>query len=281
MRANNPTPFDKVLAGIPNPAPEAAEDYRGEDGILYCGKCHTPKEARIDGMGLVPVMCKCVESEQEERDSAQKAAQFRADMNARWDADGICDRTFLSCSFSMDDGKTDRKIVDLCMKYVERWEVMQAENLGILFYGSVGTGKTYLMNCIAHAVYDRQIPVCVTSLPRFLNQIWGNSERQALIDRIAAYPLLCIDDFGVEHHSEYKDELIFGLLDARAKRALPLIVTTNLTLDELKDLNAPQNLRRFYDRITEMCPVPLRLAGVSRRASIAEAKTKRAREMLR
>ena len=22
-----------------------AEDYTGEDGLLYCGKCHTPKEA--------------------------------------------------------------------------------------------------------------------------------------------------------------------------------------------------------------------------------------------
>ena len=21
------------------------EDYTGEDGLLYCGKCHTPKEA--------------------------------------------------------------------------------------------------------------------------------------------------------------------------------------------------------------------------------------------
>ena len=278
---NKQTVFEAVLTGIPNPAPEAVEDYRGEDGILYCGKCHTPREARIDGIArLVPVMCKCVESAQEERDSAQKTTQFRADMNARWDADGICDRTFLSCSFSMDDGKTDPAKVNVCRKYVSSWDEMQAENLGILFFGNVGTGKSFLMNCIAHALYDRQVPVCVTSLPRFLNQIWNASDRQGLIDRIAAYPLLCIDDFGVEQHSDYKDELIFGLLDARSKRALPLIVTTNLTLDELTDPNAPQNLRRFYDRITEMCPVHLRLAGVSRRASIAEAKTNRAREML-
>lgn len=181
----------------------------------------------------------------------------------------------------MDDGKTDQKTVRACQKFVENWEAVKAENIGIVLYGSVGTGKSFLMNCIAHALYDRQVPVCVTSLHKFLNQIWGDSQRQALIDRIAAYPLLCIDDFGVEQHSDYKDELIFGLLDARAKRALPLIVTTNLTLDELKDPNAPQNLRRFYDRITEMCAVPLRLAGVSRRTSIAEAKMKRARELLR
>ena len=29
-----------MTAATPEP-----EDYTGEDGLLYCGKCHTPKEA--------------------------------------------------------------------------------------------------------------------------------------------------------------------------------------------------------------------------------------------
>ena len=43
-----------------------AEDYTGEDGLLYCGKCHTPKEAYFSketaqwlGHDRHPAECDC------------------------------------------------------------------------------------------------------------------------------------------------------------------------------------------------------------------------------
>ena len=48
-------------------------DYIGEDGLLYCGKCHTKKQVRLtlpDGKIITPMcLCKC---ESEERDRREK-----------------------------------------------------------------------------------------------------------------------------------------------------------------------------------------------------------------
>ena len=51
------------------------EDYTGEDGLLYCGRCHTPKEAFF-AKGLVlrgknkhPVECSCQRTEREKQEA--------------------------------------------------------------------------------------------------------------------------------------------------------------------------------------------------------------------
>ena len=48
-------------------------DYTGPDGLLYCGKCHTPKECRVNGK-TYPVICQCRKAERErvEREQAVK-----------------------------------------------------------------------------------------------------------------------------------------------------------------------------------------------------------------
>ena len=39
----------------------------------------------------------------------------------------------------------------------ESWETMQAENIGYLFWGGVGTGKSYLAACIANALMEKEV----------------------------------------------------------------------------------------------------------------------------
>ena len=43
------------------------------------------------------------------------------------------------------------------------WEEMQAENIGCLFWGNVGNGKSYLAGCIAHALMEKEVPVYMTN----------------------------------------------------------------------------------------------------------------------
>ena len=58
---------------------ERAGDYHGEDGLLYCGRCRTRKEHRLEldtdppKVVTVPVMCKC----EEERQEAQRSDVFQ------------------------------------------------------------------------------------------------------------------------------------------------------------------------------------------------------------
>ena len=43
--------------------------------------------------------------------------------------------------------------------YVENWEKAKAENIGFLFWGGVGTGKSYLAGCIANALMEQEVSV--------------------------------------------------------------------------------------------------------------------------
>lgn len=254
-------------------------DY-SENGLLMCHRCHEPKQARvsIDGKDvLVPVLCRC----QSEAEAMQKedaaAKRFRGMMKQLWE-DSISCPDALRYTFQEDDGK-DAKISNACKRYVERWEEMSADNIGILFHGTVGTGKTFFASCIGNGLLKKRVSVAATNFPRLLNLLHGAQEKQKLLDRLRLYSLLIVDDLGVERDSGFAMEQVFNVIDARAVSGLPLIVTTNLTLDEL-ERPASMQAARIYDRVLELCPVRFKLTGESRRHGNAEERKRKARELL-
>lgn len=48
-------------------------------------------------------------------------------------------------------------------RYVEQWQTMRTENIGLLFWGGVGTGKSFLAGCIANALMEQEVPVLITN----------------------------------------------------------------------------------------------------------------------
>ena len=274
----------EVISGLMK-AEEAPGDYTGDDGLLYCGKCHTPKQKRLSinpatrekKETLVRTSCRCqMEADEAEKQRA-KQERFKQDMERRRE-DGISCPDGLRCTFAQDD-RAEPKVSDACRRYVECWEDMRSENIGILFHGPVGTGKSFYASCIGNGLLDRQVPVAATNFPRLLNLLQGTQERQKLLDRLAIYKLLILDDLGVERDSPYAAEQIFNVIDARASSRLPVIVTTNLTL---KELECPSSMQyaRIYNRVLEMCPIQIRLAGESRRRGNAEVRKQLAQKIL-
>ena len=86
-----------------------------------------------------------------------------------------------------------------------------------------------------------------------LNDLAASFEgRNEYISRLCRYPLLILDDFGMERGTEYGLEQVFNVIDSRYRSGKPLIVTTNLTLD---DLHNPEDTAhsRIYDRLLSMC----------------------------
>lgn len=272
-----------VAASLNNQAPG---DYTDEDGFLCCGKCHTRKQIDVPfpaaggtRMERVGVQCEC----EKKRSEAERAAQERADFNARMERlrrDGITDPAYLRYTFAQDD-RRNPAVSDVCQRYVENWRDMKADNIGILFYGDVGTGKSFLACAIANALLEKLVSVSVTNFPRILNTLQGSfdDERQRRIDRLQSYSLLVIDDLGVERDTAYSVEQVYNVIDTRARSGKPLIVTTNLSM---KDLQNPPSLayKRIYDRVLEMCPIRLKLAGASRRVENANSRKDRARRLL-
>ena len=96
------------------------------------------------------------------------------------------------------------------------------------------------------------------------------SGRNEVVERLCRYPLLIIDDFGMERDTNYALEQVYNIIDSRYRSKRPLITTTNLTLDEIRH---PQDVAhaRIYDRVLEMC-VPVSCFGTSIRKDTAQEK---------
>ena len=262
-------------------------DYLDAEGLLMCGKCHTRKQCEIeipgeDGTDIkrrVFCACKCRQAEIEAEHKAQERYEFQKRLEALR-RDGITDKAYLRHTFENDDRRS-ASISDVCRRYADKWNEMKAENIGILFYGGVGTGKTFYACCIANELINKLVSVGITNLPRILNRLQNGyqEERQQLIDGLQRYSLLVIDDLGVERDSSYSVEQVYNVIDTRSRSGKPLIITTNLSLKEIQNAQSLAH-QRIYDRVLELCPIRLALTGSSRRIENASARRDKAREIL-
>ena len=272
--------FDGILDALAQVTP-GAEDYTGEDGLLYCGKCHTPKQFRIDKPPLegrlLPHPCRC-EQERIDREAAEQEAhrhrQAVADLKRR----GFTDPAMQDWTFANDNGKCQQ--MKHAHFYVEHWATMQAENIGYLLWGGVGTGKSYFAGCIANALMEQEVAVRMTNFALILNDLTASYEgRNEYIARLCRAPLLVLDDFGMERSTEYGLEQVYNVIDSRYRSRKPLIVTTNIPL---QDLQHPQDTAhaRIYDRLLEMC-APIRFSGENFRKATAQDKLERLKKLMK
>ncbi len=121
-------------------------------------------------------------------------------------------------------------------KYVAQWATMHRESVGLLIWGEVGTGKTFLAGCIANALLETGITVLMTNFSRILNAMTGSYgvDRNAYVDDLNRYELLIIDDLGIERDTDFALEQVFSVIDSRYQVRKPLIVTTNLKPSQMK-----------------------------------------------
>lgn len=255
-------------------------DYE-KDGLLYCGLCNTPKQGKYpvgDGKYLTPrILCKC-ETEKRDRE-AEEARRQKALLDIeRLRREGIQDEKLLNCTFSIDNSPQS-KHSQAFRRYCDKWQEVRQKNLGLILFGDVGTGKSFYSGCIANEIINRYaMPVIVTSIPRILRQLFDIDDKEGYIRRLVSVPLLVIDDLGAERETDYALEQVYTVIDERYKAEKPLIVTTNLSYEELKN---PTDIRykRIYDRVIEMC-VPFNVEGVSRREEKARQKKQEAKKLL-
>lgn len=279
-------PISEVIQNMATPTRNIG-DYTDDEGFLCCGTCRerkemditVPESLRPSGVMRVRQNCRCERERYEAQEKARREQDFQIRME-RLRRDGITDPAYLKYTFDQDD-RRNPEVSDVCLKYVQNWDSMKADNIGILFYGDVGTGKSFLACCIANALLGRLVSVSVTNFPRILNTLQGSfdDERQKRIDRLQQYSLLVIDDLGVERDTAFSVEQVYNVIDTRARSGKPLIVTTNLSM---KDLQSPPSLAhsRIYDRVLEMCPIRLKLTGDSRRVGNANDRKDKARRLL-
>ena len=275
---------EEALKKITTQIEKTEEDYIGEDGLTYCGKCHKPKEAYFDqelaqklGMKTHPKECDC---QRKAREQAEVLREQSRHIEAVRSLKEQCFSEKAMQEWNFERNHEDSKNTETARFYVKHWEEMKRDNIGLLFWGAVGTGKSFLAGCIANALLEQEIPVCMTNFAEVLNDLSSNfSEKNEYIKSLCRFPLLILDDFGMERGTEYGMEQIYAVIDGRYRSGKPLIVTTNLTLNEL---NNPQDTAhaRIYDRLKELC-VPVKFSGESRRRVTAQEKQNRLKEQMK
>ena len=133
--------------------------------------------------------------------------------------------------------------------------------------------------CIANALMEQEVAVRMTNFALILNDLTASFEgRNEYIARLCRAPLLILDDFGMERGTEYGLEQVYNVVDSRYRSRRPLIVTTNLSL---QDLQHPQDTAhaRIYDRLLEMC-APIRFSGENFRKATAQDKLARLKNLM-
>ena len=261
--------FDLALESLIHKAKETANivegDYVGEDNLYYCGKCHTRKQTVVNLLGqtrVVACICECRAAEIKAEDEARKQREFFEKV-MRMRRVGFPEKAMQEWTFANDDG-SNPKMTKAMKNFVEHFKTFREEGKGLLLFGSVGTGKTFLAACVANELISRGIPCLVTNFARIANEVQGMFDgKQQYYDNLNSFPLLVIDDLSAERKTEYMQEIVFNVIDARYRANLPLIVTTNLTREEL--LNpADLTYQRIFSRLFEMC-TPIEVTGKDRR----------------
>lgn len=227
-----------------------------KDGLLYCGKCNTPKQYRIANGYLAgkikPIMCKC-ESDAYKAEQERQQQQEHFDKIMRFGSNGFPDAEMSKITFAKDD-KSNPRLSEIAHKYVDRFADMKMRGKGLVLYGSVGTGKTFIAACIANALIEKGYPCLVTNFARIINGVSGApiDKKQQYFDDLNRHDLLVIDDLAAERQTDYTSEIIYNVIDARIRCGKPLIVTTNLSL---YDLTSTKDIKkqRIYSRVLEMC----------------------------
>lgn len=288
--------------------PTAAEDYYGEDGLLMCGRCHTPKQCRVPLLGSVnTVMCLCQcggaardQREHEERMCKLEEAYYDVKRKGeppssllKWfDAHDwrisahlvreriellryMCfgDTKMHHWRFDTDDG-ANPDISKAIRSYAAHFEeIASADGLrGLCFFGPCGTGKSYMAGCIANELINQGISVIYTNFGAIRYKLQEDFGGQAkYIQELTQCSCLIIDDLGSESDTEYMREVIFNVINARCLSGRPLIVTTNITGEELKN-NKNQHMNRILSRIFEMCQ-PIEFSGKDKRRAFLSSNT--------
>lgn len=282
--------FNKIIGNIIPEQEKRDGDYYGEDGLLYCEKCRTKKESRINLLDLeddgqeeketiVPVMCRCRKEKREEEDRKRRyEKEMRRIESLR--KGSLIEEKFKNVRFSnYRKTQENQKVYSVARKYVTNFQKMLQENQGLLFWGMVGTGKSHIAACIANELLTKRVTVIMTSFVKILQEIQKpQTDESEFMAKLNSPTLLIIDDLGTERDTSYALEKVYNIIDSRYRLKKPIILTTNLSLLEMQE-TTDVRYKRIYDRIFEMC-YPVLVPGKSWREQEAAIRYDRMKKMM-
>ena len=252
-----------------------------KDGHAYCKVCHERKDGKaLEFFGkqmIFKTACKC----DRDREAKEKERQKQLEIER---LKSICFTSMIQWLYTFENyqGKENQSLI-IAKNFVKDYELMKKENIGLLFYGTVGSGKTYLACSIANALIEQyQISVKIRNFAQIINELQKGGfdlDKNAYIESLVNTSVLILDDLGIERDTSYAKEQVYNIVNNRYLKHKPTIFTTNLSYSQIENCTESVEYQRIYSRIIEMC-IPVMVLGEDYRKVIQEEKLKRNKERL-
>lgn len=245
-----------------HPAKPEGTDYYGEDGLLVCGKCHQPRETKVELFGreyTVDCMCRCRSEAFALAQKEYEEEQWRIKLRQLPVYEELNNRTLDGCRFSTAE---DNIYLQKCKEFADNWAEIKGEGVGLLLSGPVGCGKTYAAACIANELKARGEGVLITSFPSILKSQLPIND---IVRQSQAYDLIVVDDLGAERDTDYAVEIVYQFINERYATHKPMIITTNLAPKDMEN-QTDMRYKRIYSRVLEIC-IPMVFTGEDRRTA--------------
>ncbi|MFA7411296.1 MAG: ATP-binding protein, partial [Tissierellaceae bacterium] len=153
------------------------------------------------------------------------------------------------------------EIAGIAEGFINNFDEINGENL--LFYGTTGLGKTFLSNCIAKSLLDKNKLVIYQTAFTILEIIESHRFRRnssglddSQYNLLFEADLLIIDDLGTEVANTFTNAEIFNIVNTRILGSKKTIISTNLTPKEISEIYTDRVFSRILDKF-----IPLKFYG--------------------
>ena len=153
-------------------------------------------------------------------------------------------------------GGNPRVIMEKNLNTCRRYATTFTPNAGnLLFVGGTGLGKTFLSASIARVVADRGYSVVYETSSRLFAKLEKakfnpTEETRKEADKLMDCDLLIVDDLGTEMPGQFVTAAFYSLLNDRMLEGKPMVISTNLNVDEISRRYSPQIASRLQGSFT-------------------------------
>ena len=228
----------------------------GSDGLKYCKVCGEAKEAFFPKGGFMGMkkhsrQCACDRKAYEEEQKYFKDKEHRELVSRNT---SICFDESRMEEWTFENADMSDTVMHRAKKYVDNWEEMKRNHIGCLFWGPVGTGKSFIAGCIANELLKQEVMVKMTNFNTIIDDIFPLADKTEYINALASYQLLIIDDLGTENLTPFVISQLFHVINSRDLSRKTTIISTNLSPEELQSTYTERISSRLMGQYT---PIPV------------------------
>lgn len=233
-----------------------------------------------DRIFRVPISCQCTQNEVDKQRREKEDKEKREKLERMIPYSGHRKMTFEASDEPM---KAESRYVSMYMQdgdnLLKPWETFKSSYKGILFTGATGTGKTYSAASIANKLFENDYSVYMANVAEIAAKM-GDSfggGRETMLHYAEKVGLFIIDDFGATRESDFVIQGLYELIDARMESGKQTIVTTNLDLTAMANIEDTR-LKRIASRLSTLYPI--KKSGQDRRKAKAIDAYKQVKDIL-